>query len=206
MSFEPSPRMRTPLARLPIRLRLATAVAGVAFATLSVVAVAVGVLTAHRLRADFQENVSTQAENVAGTFHQDYFSGRWQGYVTALGAVARVYTDDGQLENQYPAPPARIPNLGPLSRASNDLNGYGVATVSVPHSPFLLQYGVPDAQLVNEVGKLELFLAVGVIGGTLRMRPSASWTRRFLIQPSAGMLPCVDGRSRPQEERSSRSR
>jgi signal transduction histidine kinase len=163
---------------MPIRLRLATSVALVAFLVLAVMAVVIGVLTAHRLRSDFEGQVTSQAQNIARAVHPD-FSGEWRLYANITnGAVVRIFSDDGQLQSETQSAP-----LGPPV-TSNELNGYAVATVRTPLG-FLVQYGVPDPELANEIGKLELFLVIGVLGGTVLAFGAGSLVARRAIMPIA---------------------
>jgi hypothetical protein len=60
--FPARERRRTPLSRLPIRLRLATGVALVTFVILALFAVVVDRLEAHRLWADFDSEVDSNAQ------------------------------------------------------------------------------------------------------------------------------------------------
>jgi signal transduction histidine kinase len=182
MSSVPEERRRTPLSRLPIRLRLATAVALVAFAILAVMASVVGALTAHHLRSDFKNQLSTQAQNIADTIHQDPINGQWKTVPTLIKNAAVVLWQVGA--NSPMAATTNAPNLGPpdLDDVAH-VNGYYVATAEL--GPYLLQYGLPDSQLTSEIGDLELFLAIGVLGGTVLAFAAGAFVARRAILPIA---------------------
>jgi hypothetical protein len=72
-SSEPrSARTRTPLSRLPIRLRLAVSVGAVTFLMLAVFGVAVRTLTAHRLRSDLNSQVTPTRRTSRARSHIAY--------------------------------------------------------------------------------------------------------------------------------------
>jgi signal transduction histidine kinase len=182
MSSEPEGRKRTPLSRLPIRLRLATAVALVAFSVLTATAIVVGGLTAHHLRSDFNDQLTAQAPKIAANIHQDYNTGRWHSYVSLGGGVANVWQPGAS------APLATSnanANLGPPDADGIvHVDGYYVVTVPM-FGQLLLQYGLPDSQLTGEIGDLELFLALGVIAGTVLAFGAGSVVARRAITPIA---------------------
>ena len=151
-----------------------------AFAILATMAGVVGYLTVHRLRTDFMNQVVAQAENIAPTVRPS-FSGDWGVGATATGGAIRIYSDDGR----FVIGTSNAPNLGTPSRSTNEVNGYAVATVRLSFGRLVMQYGIPDTQLTNEVGRLELFLAIGVLGGTLLAFAAGSYVARRAITPIA---------------------
>jgi signal transduction histidine kinase len=187
MSFAPDGRVRTPLARLPIRLRLATAVAMVTFAVLAAIAVVVGVLIAQKLRSDFYAQVSTQAQNVAQQLHpQPAGDGLWNvqnltPYATINNGVAAVFSG-GRLVTAT----SNLPDLGSPFAPEHQSSGYVVATASITaDGGLILEYGVPVTPLAQEIRRLELLLALGVIAGTLLAFGAGSVVARRAITPIA---------------------
>jgi two-component system OmpR family sensor kinase len=179
MSSEPDHRFRTPLSRLPIRLRLATAVALVAFVILTVISAAVGLLTAHKLRSDFEGQVTSDAQNVANNLRFGY--GAVNIFTNISDDVIRFYDTNGTLQGQYPQ--AGTPNLGSPFLGTDSVPGYSVATVQ--HGGLLVQVGVPTADLQSEIGRLELLLALGVAAGTILAFGAGSLVARRAIMPIA---------------------
>jgi two-component system OmpR family sensor kinase len=158
---------------------------------LAAVAMAVGMLTANRLRSDFNAQVRSQAQNIAGEVHFDFRAGRlyvgdFTRYAAVTGAAARIFTEDGRLD--YTTPGA--PNLGnPLAPVSQ-INGYRVATFGVNFGPgggnaIIVQYGLPVTQLAGEVANLELILALAVLIGSALAFGAGAFVARRAMAPIA---------------------
>jgi len=183
--------MRTPLSRLPIRLRLATSVALVAFVILVAVSVGVGMITAHRLRSDFNAQVESTASNIAASLHPVYDNGSLNPgsygiYANIAGGAVRIYTEDGTPQAATPG----APNLGSPFAPTHNINGYRVVTIPKSFGfgggdTILIQYGSPVAALANEIHTLELFLALGVLVGTALAFGAGSLVARRAISPIA---------------------
>jgi two-component system, OmpR family, sensor kinase len=194
MSSGLSGRLPGPLGRLPIRLRLAASVAGVVFAILIAVAVAVGWTTAHRLRADFNAAVNSQAVNIAGDLRPDYdpvngslvFRASPAALSEITNGALRIFTEGGQPYQHTPG----APDMGSPFAASRQVRGYRVANVPQRFGPqgndtIIVQYGVPVIALAREIHTLELFLALGVLVGTALAFGAGSLVARRAISPIA---------------------
>ena len=193
-SSEPrSARTRTPLSRLPIRLRLAVSVGAVTFLMLAVFGVAVRTLTAHRLRSDLNSQASTDAQNFASQIHITYVAGQLvvpvpdlTEFASVAGAVARICTLDGACH--YAS--ANAPYLGSPLNPVRQINGYSVVTLRMPvggvtGSYVLVQYGLPLASLNADIAQLDALLILGVLAGTA-MAFGAGWlVARRAITPIA---------------------
>ncbi|HEX2701958.1 MAG TPA: HAMP domain-containing sensor histidine kinase [Solirubrobacteraceae bacterium] len=182
-SSEPrSGRTRTPLSRLPIRLRLAVSVGAVTFLMLAVFGTAVRTLTAHRLRSDLNSQVTTDAQNFANEIHISYVAGQLvvpvpdlTEFASVAGAAARVCTIDGSC--RYAS--ANAPYLGSPLNPLREINGYCVVTQRVPVDGVvggyvLVQYGLPLASLNADIAQLDILLILGVLAGTA-MAFGAGW-------------------------------
>ncbi|MGA2470821.1 MAG: HAMP domain-containing sensor histidine kinase [Solirubrobacteraceae bacterium] len=162
--------MRTPLSRLPIRLRLAVSVGAVTFVVLVVLGAAVRTLTAHRLRGDLDTQVTTQEFHLAGDLHPDFISGQLNApdltaFASIDGGVIRIYTLDGNLLDES----ANAPYLGSPLVPVAQINGYRVATKSfyIGGGDFvIIQFALPLASLDYEIHELDLLLLLGVLAGT----------------------------------------
>jgi signal transduction histidine kinase len=188
-----------PLERLPIRLRLATSVALVAFVILLVFAIAIGRLYAHRLRSDFNTEVSTNAVQFVHSMHIVGVPGRvvvtpnLADFNNAVGAAARVL----DLSGDVIAPKPDAPNLGsPLHTvaatddqiATSDYNGYRVVTLPVQFfggGEGYVQYGQPLSGIASEVSSLELMLLLGALIGTALAFGAGSLVAKRSIAPVA---------------------
>jgi len=193
-------RVSRPLARLPIRLRLATSVAAVAFVILVAFAVVVGRINAHRLRSDFDAEVQSNADQLDHLrFVFNPANGTIEPPISQLipnvGAVIRVLGVGGTVL----APRSGAPNLGsPLYLAANneqtattDVNGYRVVTFVVPLGDDgaigYLQYGQPLGGVDGEIAGLQLILFLGALIGTVIAFAAGSLVARRAMAPIAGL-------------------
>ena len=191
-------RINQPFSRWPIRLRLATSVAAVAFLILVVFAFAISRIYAHRLRSDFNSEVSTNAVQFVRAMHIVEQPGsvvvtpNLSDFNNAVGAVARVLDLSGNLI----APKPQAPNLGsPLhtAAASSDqtatstYNGYRVVTIPVAffggRGEGYVQYGQPLDGIASEISGLELMLFLGALIGTALAFGAGSLVARRSISP-----------------------
>ena len=157
------------LDRLPIRWRLALTSAGLTLIILSGFAVVVGQLTVSRIRSDYNNELAAAVDRlrvVKVTPDLDLFA-------ASNNAVIRVLDRDGTVL----AFTERAPNLGfPLRERGARVSGFRVETRAVllrPRSvPGLslqvsIQYARKVSDLENTVARVRVFLAFGVLGGTL---------------------------------------
>jgi len=194
-SSAPSSRRRTPLSRLPIRLRLAVSVGAVTFLMLTVFGVAVRTLTAHRLRSNFDSQVTNQATTLStdlvAPLRQSVVTGDRSlsvYYLPPDGAV-RIYTTTGA----FYAHSARAPNLGPpMARAaqSGDVyqaDGYRVIELPVRTGlgDFLLQFGLPLDSLSSEIALVDILVVLGILAGTALAFVAGWLVARRAIMPIA---------------------
>ena len=170
-------------------MRLAAAVAGVVFVILVGVAVGVGMITVHRLRSDFDSQVYSQAVNITHELRSD-FQGNidtepFYAYAKVTGGAAWIWPP-----NQRPIGTPDAPWFGNPNSPVEQINGYRVTTLPVSLGPgggatLYIQYGLPVAALAREIHTLELFLALGVLGGTALAFGAGSLVARRAIMPIA---------------------
>jgi two-component system, OmpR family, sensor kinase len=189
--------MRTPLSRLPIRLRLAVSVGAVTFVMLAVLGAAVRTVTARRLRRDFTTQVTSQANNLATDIHPSFQSGRLIApdltqFASIAGGAVRIYALDGTFLKDS----AGAPYLGaPLVQVSpstgftmHHVNGYLVATETPVYAggdQLIIQYGLPLGSLDAEIAQLDILLVLGVLAGAA-LAFGAGWlVARRAIMPIA---------------------
>jgi two-component system OmpR family sensor kinase len=192
-----SARMRQPLARLPIRLRLATSVAVVAFVILVAFAVVIGRLNAHRLHKDFDTQVASNAQLV-GSRRLSLFPARFghpatitppvASLVGNVGAVVRIFTLAGDL---FVSSAPRV-NLGsPLNAPTQrDYNGYRVITLPVSFGDGdqgYIQYAQPLSSINGEIAGLQLLLFLGALIGTALAFGAGAFVARRAMAPIAGL-------------------
>ncbi|HEV2979915.1 MAG TPA: HAMP domain-containing sensor histidine kinase [Solirubrobacteraceae bacterium] len=171
--------------RLPIRTRLAAASALLTFVILCAFALAVGAITVHRIRADFNRQVNDKANALPSQLRIGFYGfGAGRGIKTeppladfiapAERAVIRVLTTAGGAPlAQYPA---HAPALGEASPAVRTVRGYRVVSRLVPlhlgntdevlGQGVIVQYGRKIADTEATVARVELGLLLGVLAGT----------------------------------------
>jgi two-component system OmpR family sensor kinase len=161
--FLPNPR------RWPVRWRLAAVSAALTFVILVAFAVVVGQLVSTRLHDDFNDELFDTANRLAvgdlstlrgGPGHPDL------GQMTLTGTAAvRIVYPDGRVVQTPNAPDFGSPRQGQVVSVGT------LDAVSVPVGntipPTYLQYGRSTSNLNDTINRLWLFLACGVLGGTL---------------------------------------
>lgn len=160
---------------MPVRWRLALASAGLTLAILIVFSVAVGRLTEDRLRSDFRKEVRTAASELAVQVHVSSSPGlgpvvrspRLDEYSMPEKAVIRIVTQRGEVLSET----ENAPDLGRPQPGLSSVGELRVATVPVLTNAFgvtaaYVQYGLDSGSLDATVGRLWLFLALGVLGAT----------------------------------------
>ena len=119
-------------------------------------------LTADRLRSDFNAQVGSQAQNIAGEVHFGLRAGKL--YRRRLHAVCGGHRRGGpDLHGGRPAGLHDARRAEPRKPACpvGQINGYRVATFGVNFGPgggnaIIVQYGLPVTQLAGEIANLEL--------------------------------------------------
>ncbi|HXR28855.1 MAG TPA: HAMP domain-containing sensor histidine kinase [Solirubrobacteraceae bacterium] len=165
---------------LPIRLRLAGVSALLTFVILCAFALAIGSLTVHRIRTDFNHEVSDTARQLPSELKVtvDPTRGTFAispplRFIAPPGehSVIRVLDLTGNVIAQYPT---NAPALGPPVTETRTVNGYRVVSNKV----VVLGDGLRIGQLIFEYGRrvsdteatvkrVELFLFLGVLAGSV---------------------------------------
>jgi two-component system, OmpR family, sensor kinase len=170
------------LEQIPIRWRLAIVSAALTFVILAGFAVVIGQVTASRVRSDFNNQVAAAVDDLSDrfSFHVDNNGNALDLdgpplnlYAAPNDAVIRVLQRDGRLLNHT----SGAPNFGILLPRTAETGGYRVETrvrnVPVKHTlhpfvvPLIIQYGRQTSVVEATVSRIRLFLAGGVLGGTL---------------------------------------
>ena len=197
--------------RLPIRLKLALVSAGLTFVILALFAFAVGVVTERKLVSSFDDDLRGTAADlqgqirIAGSPEEPRLVGarRFKADV-AGGAVIRVVDRAG---TRLDGAGTGAPYFGPPFEGVRDIGEYRVVsrplfadsldpsgTFALPSSPIdgavaYVQYAKPRRNLESTTSRLEVFLVLGIVGGTglaflagfavarRAMRPIADLTR-----------------------------
>jgi two-component system OmpR family sensor kinase len=170
------------LEHISIRWRLAVVSAALTFVILACFAIVIGQATASRVRSDFNNQVAAAVDDLSDRFSFHVVDGgnglALDGpdldlYAASTGAVIRVLQRDGRLLDRT----SHAPNFGILLPRTAETNGFRVETrvrnVPIRHAtrPFattiIVQYGRQTSVVEATVKRIRLFLAGGVLGGTL---------------------------------------
>jgi two-component system, OmpR family, sensor kinase len=164
--------------RWPVRWRLAGVSAALTLIILVVFAVVVGRLATDRLRSNFQNEMRSTANEIAG---------ETQVSVDALGAHL-VVPQEGNLlspngpvafvdSSGHPLPPQGMsrgfPDVGPPQTdvvrhvGSFDIVATPVLSTILSGNPVYVEYARDSGSLDDTINRLWLFLGLGVVGGTL---------------------------------------
>jgi two-component system OmpR family sensor kinase len=199
-----STRISASFDRLPIRVRLAGVSALLTFVILCGFAIAIGGLTVHRIRSDFNRQVLETAERLDAELGIERVLNPTSGAVElrtapslsyfanrADDAVIRILALDGTVVAQEPA---HAPSLGHPSRTAANVNGYRVvsrrAEVTEDGEPIgevELQYGQGVAATEATVKRVELFLVLGVLAGSLMALAAGMAIARRAMAPIAAL-------------------
>ncbi|HEY7949692.1 MAG TPA: HAMP domain-containing sensor histidine kinase [Solirubrobacterales bacterium] len=160
----------------PVRWRLAAVSAGLTLAILMVFGAVIGQVTTSRVRDDFNREVQGAAQALAGEFRIVYTPlGRisykrgpsLDDFVRPDNASARVFDLNGNLVEESDG----ATDMGRLSPGLSNHGQMRVATAQITGTTGLVtgyvQYGRSLAHVDSTVDRLWLFVAAGIIGGTL---------------------------------------
>ena len=158
--------------RLPVRWRLAVTSAGLTFVILLLFAAIVEEVTVSRVRSDFDSDLRLAATQLQA--HVDpYYSGN--GQISFNGQVIEAATAGGALIrilDGYGAPLMSLPrdvDLGPPKSGIHEANGYRFVSAPLRSdgAPIAyIEYAKPISSLNHTIGRIRLFLILGVLGGT----------------------------------------
>jgi signal transduction histidine kinase len=158
----------------PVRWRLAAVSAGLTLVILLVFGAVIGQVATSRIRDDFNRQVSSAAQTLAAesriytTLFATHFNGpKLDDFVRPDGASARVFDVEGNLIKEST-------RAEPLGEPQAGLSTYGemrVATARIASetgaTTGFVQYGRNIAHVESTIDRLWLFIAAGILGGTL---------------------------------------
>jgi two-component system OmpR family sensor kinase len=195
--------------RLPIRTRLAVTSALLTFVILCVFALLVGSLTVHRIRSDFDREVTDSAVGLAGVlqvkvkgsytegFHI-YTEPNLDAYAAPAHAAIRVLTPAGETIEQT----AHAPDL-PLSSDAN-LDGYRVESIVKGLPPpiggtVVIQYARPLSGVNDTIARVELLLVLGTLAGSGLALLAGTALARRAMEPIATLTSTAAEIARTQD-------
>jgi two-component system OmpR family sensor kinase len=180
---------------LPIRTRLALVSALLTFVILCGFALVVGSLTVHRIRSDFNHEVTASATDLAELLHIEVTGNAVQGFGLEVSPNLHEFaaSDHAFIRILYPSgavlrSTSGAPNLGLANEAY--VRGYRVDTTVVHLSgasggTVLVQYGRPVSDIQSTIARVELLLILGVLAGSGVALLAGAMIARRAMQPIA---------------------
>ena len=161
----------------PVRWRLAGVSAGLTLVILLVFGAVIGQVATSRIRDDFNRQVSSAAQTLAAESHifRTLLTTNFRGpnlddFVRPDGASARVFSVEGNLL-RLQRESHHAQSLGSPVEGLSDYGQLRVAPVRIPGdtgaTTGFVQYGRSIAHVDSTVDRLWLFIAAGILGGTL---------------------------------------
>jgi two-component system OmpR family sensor kinase len=187
------------LDRLPIRTRLAVVSALLTFVILCAFAIAIGSLTVHRIRSDFNRDVDATAQQLPAELsltvdpaHNTFNASPPLADLASNHAVIRLLALEGRVIAQS-APGA--PSFGQPPIGATTIDGYRVVTRKLfvrslegqAIGQLVFEYARPVSSTEATVKRLELFLVLGVLGGTVLALLAGMAIARRAMAPIASL-------------------
>jgi signal transduction histidine kinase len=201
--------MRT---RLPVKLKVAVLTSALTFAILCLFAVVVGTVAEQRIVKGFDDELRASVGELRDRITLVHVSGTsiyrlsandralLEGYASG-GAIVRVvrrdnatiYTSDRHATLGPPI--SGVTDIGALRVTSRELvvpteNNYGTfdQPFQIPTTPVgYVQYAKPERTVATTVNRVRLFLAFGVLGGTLLAFLGGLLVAQRAMRPIAGL-------------------
>jgi signal transduction histidine kinase len=189
-------RLSVSFDRLPIRVRLAAASALLTFVILCVFAIAVGSLTVHRIRADFNRQVQDTARERTDDLHitidpytvtpdlADSANRQNHAVIHIISLAGRTIESS----------PANAPSLGVPVSTPRNVNGYRVVSGytlvwhdGAPVGRVIVEYGKAVAETEATCKRVELGLLLGVLGGSILALFAGMAIARRAMSPIAAL-------------------
>jgi signal transduction histidine kinase len=158
----------------PVRWRLAGVSAGLTLAILLVFGAVIGQVASNRIRDDFNRQVSSAAQTLAAESRifstglaTLYRGPKLDDFVHPDSASARIFDSEGNLIKESTnarslgSPVAGLSSFGQMRVATAPITGDTGAVAG------FVQYGRSIAHVDSTVDRLWLFIAAGILGGTL---------------------------------------
>jgi len=159
----------------PVRWRLAGVSAGLTLVILLVFGAVIGQVATSRIRDDFNREVSSAAQTLAGEIRivntplGTYYHGpELDDFVRPDSASARVFDASGNLiKESNGASELGVPHLAGLSDHGQMRAGTARVTSDIGRTTGYVQYGRSLEHVDSTVDRLWFFIAAGILGGTL---------------------------------------
>jgi two-component system, OmpR family, sensor kinase len=196
--------------RLPVKLKIAVVTAALTFVILCLFAVVIGAVAEERVHDAFDDDLRATAADIANRLDPEFTpSGRiGVDRLELIGAAsgdAEVRLMDRQGRVLFP--PGGVPLGDPASQGLSDVGDYRVASRALsisnrsPAEQFIdplsderfsrtvgfVQYAKPQDTTATTINRIRLFLALGVLGGTLLAFIAGLHVAQRAMRPIAGL-------------------
>jgi two-component system OmpR family sensor kinase len=179
-------------------------------------AVAIGSFTVHRIRSDFNRQVSDVANQLPSQLDIKVAAASSSSAITISPplstwaapedhAIVRIFTLGGMVVSQEPS---GAPSLGTPSAHPKTVHGYRVMSVvgivrvaggNEPIGQVIIQYGRKVSDTEATVAKVELFLIVGVLAGTALALLAGMAIARRAMAPIAELTTAAEAIARTRD-------
>ena len=191
---------------MPVRIRLALISAGLTFAILALFAGVIGLFAARQVRSENDDELRLTAADLQPRLVQNSLSGPIPvndeaalRAATAAGGVVRIILPPYGVAQV----PRNSPHLGPPREGVRTVAGYRVATrpIKGPGGVIAgyLDFGKPRERVNHTIGRIDLFLLVGVLGGTLLAFLAGLALARRAMSPIANLTQAARGIARTRD-------
>jgi two-component system, OmpR family, sensor kinase len=195
--------------RLPVKLKIAVVTAALTFGILCLFAVVIGAVAEERVHNAFDDDLRATVADIANSLDPELtptgitVDDRELFLAAAGDAEVRVIQRDGQVR----IPEGALPLADPSSQGLSDAGDYRVASRALTISnrsqaeqfddPLtderltsvvgFVQYAKPKDTVATTINRIRLFLAFGVIGGTLLAFIAGLHVAQRAMRPIAGL-------------------
>jgi two-component system, OmpR family, sensor kinase len=181
--------------RWPVRWRLAATSAGLTLIILLVFGAVIGGTATQRVRSEFNREVDAAAQTLAAELRiVNTITGAYlirgpglDDFALPNDASVRVFDANGSLLTQS----SNAADLGPPEEGVNELDGMRVATARIGSGSGSLtgyvQYARNFEHVDSTIDRLWLFVAAGVLGGTLLASLAGMAIARRAMQPISSL-------------------
>jgi two-component system OmpR family sensor kinase len=198
--------MRT---RLPVKLKLAVVTAALTFGILCLFAIVIGAVAEQRIRTGFDDDLRAATADLADKLDPSLTASnqvRYNREALDLARSAEVTVQLRSLDGTVRYPPAGELPLGPYQlEGVYDAGDHRVVsrpivvatrTAPEPFEPLgrsvvqtvgYLQYARNETSVTRTIGRLRIFLAFGVIGGTVLAFLGGLYVAQRAMRPIAGL-------------------
>lgn len=199
--------------RLPIRIRLAVVSALLTFTILCVFALVVGSVTVHRIRSDYNREAAVSASNLAALLRVEVEGNELTGYklrVISPPNLDRFASPEHAAIRILTAASGNViaatTGAPPFERLADGTSEYGYRVysrfVELPApigGGIVVQYGRPLSEVNASVARVELFLVLGVFGGTALALLAGIAIARRAMAPIAALTRTADEIARTRD-------